>query len=284
MGTEKGLSMENELSTLKITGDATKLFEELAKAQADFLPVPKTSVGQIGKDRKFKYAGYAVLMRCVRPALVKHGIAILQPLHFSDDQAITTTILAGHGAVVQSSFAFTADENPQEFGRHHTYYRRYQLQSLLGLEGDADADDLPDVNVERDQSQFSEPAKETKQASAPKGKASAETKSAPVESTQGPSVSPSEPSTNGKSAKSEPKAEPKVEPKSTTTDVALTTKTINEVLTSAMKELKWGMDELRAFFKEHVDEKGIEKVNNLTLAQKQSLFSKLVEIKNVTPF
>jgi len=130
--------------SLKVNGDATALFENLAKAQLEFIPVPRDSAGQVGANRSFKYAGYATIMRCIRPALSKYGIAVLQPLHFRGGMAITTTIVAGHGASIQTSFAFKADftkrskegtplgDDPQEFGRCHTYYRRYQPKRLQG--------------------------------------------------------------------------------------------------------------------------------------------------------
>lgn len=278
MDAEKNMRMDEgldiELDTLTIKGDPTKLYEELAKAAVDFLPVPKSSAGQIGQT-KFKYAGYAKLMRCVRPALSAHGISILQPLHWRNDKAISTTIVAGHGASIASSFAFDADfrrkqkdgsvaSDPQEFGRHHTYYRRYQLQAMLGLEGDADADDLPDVNEEQPQQQFSEPEKEAK---APKGKASAEKTSAPVQPTLPSSASVTEPSTTSAGASS---------PESP--------KLLNDLLASAMKELKWGVKELTAFYVENVDPAGFEKANKLTVEQKTTLMNQLVKLKGVTPF
>jgi ERF superfamily len=285
--------IEAELDSLAIKGDPTKLYEELAKAQAEFTPVPKGKVGQVGMQ-KFKYASYAILIRCVRPALSAHGITILQPLHWRDGRAITTTILAGHGASIQSSFAFKAEftrkqkdgtlvDDPQEFGSHHTYYRRYQLQAMLGIEGDSDADDLPDVNEVREQAQYVEASKPEPKP-APKASESAVTSPVAVASQKtDDSVQPSEPSTNGKAEKNG-KAKPAAKADAKPLDPSVTTKTINETLTAAMKELKWGMDELRAFYKEHVDEKGVERVANLTLDQRQLLFQKLVEVKNVTPF
>jgi hypothetical protein len=287
MGTEMN-DIEIELDTLKIKGDPTKLYEALAKAQSDFKPVPRSNTGQVGMN-KFKYAGYASIMRCVRPALSANGITLLQPLHWREHLAITTTILAGHGASIQTSFAFDAEfkkklkdgtviTDPQEFGRHHTYYRRYQLQSMLGIEGDADADDLPDVNEERESTQYQEPEKK-----APKERASAEQKSAPVVETQtSSSAEPSEPTTNGKS-NGKHKLTDKVTPLAQVA-AETTTKTINELITSGMKELTWGVDDVREFFKEHVDPAGFTKTSNLTIEQKQSLFKKMVEVKNVTPF
>lgn len=296
--------IEIGLDTLSIKGDPSKLYEELAKAQAKFIPVPRSNQGQVGQQ-KFKYAGYAQLMRCVRPALTEHGIAVFQPLHSRDDMAVTTTILAGHGASITASFSFKAEftrrqkdgtevDDPQEFGRHHTYYRRYQLQAMLGIEGDADADDLPDVNEKKEQAQFTDERRltaiayqrpeagdgEAVPAKAPKAQVSADSKSASVEKPTSSSAEPSEPTTNGKSKTG--KTEPK--PTGSKSEPIVSVKTINEQLTSAMDELKWKMPELKAFFVEHVDPQGFDKAANLTVEKKQLLFRKMVEVHNVTPF
>src|SRR4030095_11367941 len=297
MGTQimRDVEVEVEVDTLTIKGDPTKLYEELAKAQAEFLAVPRQSAGQVGLQ-KFKYAGYATIMRCVRPALSKYGITILQPLHWRDDKAITTTILAGHGASVSSSFAFEAEfkrkqkdgtivNDPQEFGRAHTYYRRYQLQSMLGIEGDKDADDLPDVNEEREQAQFVEPPKEPEK-TAPKASEPAEQKSAPATPKTKPSAEPSEGTkSNDKSktaAKAEP-AKPEAKPEAKPTDVAAV-KTVNELILAGMNQLGWKIDDVKVFYKEHVDPAGFEKTGNMTIEQKRTLLNKMVELKNVAPF
>jgi ERF superfamily len=251
------------LDTLSIKGDPTKLYEALAKAQSEFLPVPKASTGQIGQQ-KFKYAGYAKLMRCVRPALTANGIAIIQPLHSREDMAVTTTILAGHGASIISSFSFKAEfskktkdgqviDDPQEFGRHHTYYRRYQLQAMLGIEGDADADDLPDVNEEP--TQYAEHKSSPVAATPPKAEASVEKKPAAVkeQKTNG-SAKPSAPSTPVESVK-----------------------TVNERILVRMKQLGWKMPEVKAFYVEHVNPEGFDKADNLTIEQKNELLNKLTD-------
>ncbi len=283
--------IEIELDSLQIKGDPTKLYEALAKAQLDFKPVPRSNSGQIGQQ-KFKYAGYASIMRCVRPALSANGITVLQPLHWREHLAITTTILAGHGASIQTSFAFEGDfkrkqkdgtvvSDPQEFGRHHTYYSPYQLQSMLGIEGDKDADDLPDVNEEREQAQFVEPPKEPEKAS-PKASEPAEQKSAPAEPKTEPSAKPSEGTKSNGKSKPAAKAEPaKADAKPT--DVAAV-KTVNELILAGMNQLGWKIDDVKVFYKEHVDPAGCEKTGNMTIEQKRTLLNKMVELKEVAPF
>jgi hypothetical protein len=262
-------SIDIELDTLKITGDSTKLFEELAKASLEFSAVPKMATGQIGKDRKFKYADFITLMRCVRPALGRYGIVILQPLHYRADRAITTTILAGHGATVQTSFAFHADPNPQEFGRHHTYYRRYQLQALLGLGGDDDADNLPDVN---EGPQFTEKSKpESDPPSKPEN-------GAPKEAT----ASADKKSVSAKGVKEPPVSLPAAQKASGSSPESL--KSINARLQAGIEELKWSMAQVKEFYATNVDKGGFEKASNLTIEQKTALLDKLVNVAGITPF
>jgi hypothetical protein len=251
-------SIELGVDTLQVSGDPTKLFEALAKAQAEFLPVPRSDQGQVGDNRKFRYAGYATLVRCIRPALSKYGICLLQPLHTRGGKAVTTTILAGHGASITASFYFKAEyvktnkagtfDDPQEFGRNHTYYRRYQLQSMVGVEGDDDADNLP--------------------------------RPEPVQFADSTSEPKSEP-------KSETKAEPKTETKSSPLNgkpVEEDRRTFNQKIGSVASKLGWKLADIKAFYKEHVDEAGFEKSDDLTDRQKAALLSKMVDINGLTSY
>lgn len=246
-------SIDIHVGSLKVEGDATKLFEELAKAQADFDPVPRDSAGQVGTNRFFKYADYATLTRCTRPYLTKRGIVVLQPLHFENGMAVTTTIIAGHGARISSSFSFKADPNPQEFGRHHTYYRRYQLQGMLGLEGE----DSDDPGAMREKNGFTEKAP-----AAPKAPAAEAPKAA-----QKPPVA------------EKPKAEP---PKAAAPKAD--SRTQNQRLVDAAKQLNWKTDDLKAFYREHVDPAGYNRGDDLSVEQKDALLKALAEKKGVGPF
>ena len=296
METGMNEAIEIGVDTLRIQGDPTKLYEALAKAQAEFAPVPKLDDGQVGNDRKFKYAGYATLMKCVRPALAANGIALIQPLHWREGKAVTTTILAGHGASIQTSFAFNADymkvnkfnekkDDCQEFGRAHTYYRRYQLQSILGIEGDDDADALPDP---KERAQFQEKApeqkapekKETKPAAAPKAPTvSAEPKSAPVDSNPQPSAKPSDGSTNGAATSTPSNGE-----SATRAIPELDNNQLNALITSGMKQLGWRLIKLREFYGEHVDPEGFDTADNMPLDKKRMLHAQMVKRHNVAPF
>ena len=278
-----------ESSGLTINGDPTKLFEELAKAQAEFIPVPRVDAGQVG-NTKFKYAGYATLMKCVRPALSKYGIVIIQPLHSHHDEdgiehAVTTTILAGHGASIVSSLSFEHDSNPQEFGRKHTYHRRYQLQSMLGIEGDDDADNVPLPKESKPTNGYIEKERDITEAALSGAPPKAVVTNV---ATRAASTAGSKPATT-----SSPKAASA--PAGTAgTDTAAATlqtkgpehtpKTINVLLEESMKQLKWNMAQMMDFYGKHVDPAGVEKPSNMTLDQKRALHKKLVEIHDVVPF
>lgn len=288
--------IEIGVDTLKVEGDPTKLYEELAKAQSEFLDVPRIDDGQVGNDRKFKYAGYATLMKCVRPALNKHGITILQPLHFRDGKAVTTTILAGHGASLSCSFAFNADytkadkyggkkDDCQEFGRAHTYYRRYQLQSILGIEGDEDADSIEAQRSRKEQAQeFAEPApkkeepkKEAKPAPAPK--ANGESAAKPVATASGQK-------TNGSAKASEPTTNGKVPSPQETVD-AIAPEKLNSYLSAVMKQMDppWKVIDIRKFYAEQFDaENEMPAPDAMDPALKRAILTKIIEVHKVAPF
>lgn len=250
------------ISTLKIEGDPTTLYQKLAEAQAEFLPVPEESKGQVGKDRTFKYADFATIIKCIRPALTKHGIAFLQPLHTEGDMAVTTTILAGHGASIQASLMFNHDSNPQEFGRAHTYHRRYQLLGFFAIEGE-DADDAR-KETEKMQQGFTEKKSEPRN-EAPKAASSA----APAPVAKSPAAS------SASSGEGSSKASP--------SDPA-NNRPINDILKAGMKKLGWTMADVKAFYKESVDPAGVEKADNMTIDQKRALLKKMVELKGIEPF
>lgn len=121
-----------------------KLFSELALAQGEFGSALADTTGQDG-HRTFRYADMASLVRASRPALTKHRIAITQwPL---GGDGTLLTIVAGHGARIQSVFRFRrADATVAGVpgikltGSSLTYFSRYVMRSILGLPGDDDLD------------------------------------------------------------------------------------------------------------------------------------------------
>jgi hypothetical protein len=98
-------------------------------------------VGGISKDTnnpfyKSKYFDVNSLIKQLQPLLKKHRLLLLQPI---EDAAVTTKIICIDSNIgTQSSIALPDMNDPQKLGSAITYYRRYTLASLLGLQADDD--------------------------------------------------------------------------------------------------------------------------------------------------
>ena len=106
----------------------------------------KKEIGTLTKDAKnpfFKsnYLSLNGLIDAVENVLVKHDLILLQPIK---DGCVVTMIIdstvetADHVSTVVSSMALPNIQDPQKLGSAITYYRRYTLQSLLGLQAEDD--------------------------------------------------------------------------------------------------------------------------------------------------
>lgn len=105
----------------------------------------KKEIGKISKDSKnpffkSKYFDINTLLEHVEPILQNHNILLLQPV--SGGRVRTVLIDAdtdGTGTnAVESCIQLPDLKDPQKLGSAITYYRRYTLQSLLGLQAEDD--------------------------------------------------------------------------------------------------------------------------------------------------
>ena len=107
----------------------------------------KKEIGKISKDSKnpfFKsnYLSLNGLIDAVETVLQKHDLLLLQPI--KDGEVITVIIDSESKEEpheknsVYSSIALPNITDPQKLGSAITYYRRYTLQSLLGLQAEDD--------------------------------------------------------------------------------------------------------------------------------------------------
>ncbi len=109
----------------------------------------KKEIGKISKDSKnpffkSKYFDVNSLLEHVEPILQKNGLLILQPI---TNNKVTTEIIDvdgqdGEVCIVSSEIQLPNITDPQKLGSAITYYRRYTLQSLLGLQADDDDGNL----------------------------------------------------------------------------------------------------------------------------------------------
>lgn len=86
---------------------------------------------------KSKYADLNALLETVEEPLANHGLMILQPV--KDHKVYTLIVEVDTGdTVIESDFELPKIDDPQKIGSAITYYRRYTLQALLGLNADDD--------------------------------------------------------------------------------------------------------------------------------------------------
>jgi hypothetical protein len=105
------------------------------------LAAVKKEIGAISKDStnpffKSKYFDINGLLKHVEPLLDKNGLLLLQPI--TDGLVCSQIIDIENGDKVESSMQMTTLSDPQKMGSMITYYRRYTLQSLLGLQAEDD--------------------------------------------------------------------------------------------------------------------------------------------------
>ena len=94
-------------------------------------------VGAISKDSKnpffkSKYFDINKLIEVVNPVLSKHGLVLLQPIE--NNRVFSKLIDAESGETIESYLELPNLPKPQDLGSCISYYRRYTLASLMGLQ------------------------------------------------------------------------------------------------------------------------------------------------------
>ena len=97
----------------------------------------KEEVGKLSKSKKnafFKssYLDLNDLIEAVEPLLHKNKLILLQPI--LDGHVCTEIIDTESEDMIESKIALPVLSDPQKLGSAITYFRRYTLQSLLGLQ------------------------------------------------------------------------------------------------------------------------------------------------------
>ena len=101
----------------------------------------KKDIGAVSKDSrnpffKSKYFDVNQLLQHVEPILDRNGLLLLQPLGNGGVSSIIYN--AESGEQVESFMMLPNIQDPQKLGSAITYFRRYTLQSLLGLQAEDD--------------------------------------------------------------------------------------------------------------------------------------------------
>jgi hypothetical protein len=101
----------------------------------------KKEIGAISKDStnpffKSKYFDINSLLKHVEPLLQKNGLLLLQPIY--KGYVFSEIIEIKSGEKIQSALQLPEIDDPQKIGSCVSYYRRYTLQSLIGLQSEDD--------------------------------------------------------------------------------------------------------------------------------------------------
>ena len=108
-----------------------QISQAIVKFQASLKPVEKGSENPFYKSN---YADLSSILQSVTPVLNQNGLAIIQPMRVVDNGTILITrIVHESGEYIESEMYLPSHSEPQKFGSLISYYKRYQLQALLGI-------------------------------------------------------------------------------------------------------------------------------------------------------
>ena len=126
-------------------------------------------VGAISKDSKnpffkSKYFDINQLIEHVQPVLNKHGLVLLQPIEDGKvfSKLFDSEAKQGEKVCFESSLQLPELNDPQKLGSCITYYRRYTLASLLGLQAEDDDANLASKKKKENIEEFKKVLKSSK--------------------------------------------------------------------------------------------------------------------------
>ena len=110
-----------------------KIYKKIHEAKKEIGVVKKNA-----KNPHFKntYADLNALIEAVEPILLEKGLIMLQPI--KDGKVFTQIIDIDTFEMVESAIELTPNLTSQALGSQITYYRRYQISSILLLMADDD--------------------------------------------------------------------------------------------------------------------------------------------------
>ena len=115
-----------------MTNKKESIYNKLYKVQSEIGAISKDSTNPFYKS---KYFDINSLIKQVTPILEKHKLLLLQPIKDGEQYSIIFDL---DGGSVESSLKLPTDLDAQKIGSAITYYIRYTLQSLLGLQAEDD--------------------------------------------------------------------------------------------------------------------------------------------------
>lgn len=119
--------------------EVAELIKALVAASCEFEPIEKDRVNPFLKS---KYATLDSVLKSVEPALLRHGLKLVQAvdIHESGAPVLKTTLYHESGQSISSSYPLILNDDPQKFGAAITYARRYSVCAALNITADQDDD------------------------------------------------------------------------------------------------------------------------------------------------
>jgi len=112
--------------------------QALVKFQSQLKPVEKNAENPFFKS---SYADLSSILAAVMPILSANGLAVMQPMKVQDGFTILKTVLIHEsGESLESEMILPPHSDPQKYGALITYYKRYQIQAMLGINTEHDDD------------------------------------------------------------------------------------------------------------------------------------------------
>ena len=125
---------------MRTSTSISTIAKALAAASAD---LRNPAMDATNPGFKSKFISLVGLIDSLRAPLHAHGIIVLQPVSspVAGRVRVKTVLLHSSGEWMSSTADLPSGATAQSFGASVAYLRRYALQSMLGVSGDADADD-----------------------------------------------------------------------------------------------------------------------------------------------
>lgn len=143
-----------QISHVPTPGQMGALFAALALAQGEFKPIERNKTVKVtmksGGSYTFDYADLSEIIDKTRPALAKHGLAMLQFLGERTEQdengktltlgVLTTALVHKDGGYIGDVMTFSLGGSNQDMGGDITYKRRYGASAVLMIAAETDDD------------------------------------------------------------------------------------------------------------------------------------------------
>lgn len=129
---------------MKHSEQINEIVGALALAQGEFQTIGKDKRAEVRSDKgafSYAYADLASAIDATRPALTKHGLAVMQPTRREGAQIVVTTLLAHKsGQWVSEEMSWAAGNDTRAQGSAVTYARRHGYLSIIGAAAQDDDD------------------------------------------------------------------------------------------------------------------------------------------------